>query len=1213
MSRLRCSAGAVAITLLAAVAAPVRAQTDVVPLARALVAAQAPAADDPDATVLALLDAALQQPRSPLAALLVAEAGRWIGSVQDAARVLQALDAASARAGDERRHGLLAQELAVLRWRLVRATAGDEAAGAFPTAGHATELLACGPFGDAGDAFTGVVFAPELRFPEPGAVLPGRGGLATTAVARRRADGRRIELAAPPLRRQGCWYGRWRVRATADADGFVEVEHDGDFQLFVDGVELLRSERWLRTAPARLFAGVRLPAGAHDVVVKTNTNGRAAVALRLVDAEGHALAGVAPLAAGEEAPAGERATRTAATFVTGEALLARAAAAADAEPAVRIAAVFGAARDGDGDLAIDLAEPLRAAPPDAPADALAWARVLRQLALPDEQRKAEARALEERAVAALPDTHHAARVTRSAHAEEQDKREDALRLLAAHPQPGPETFARRADVLRQLRFGGELPPLFDAWRAACPRDSRPWAQAAQDLQGSRASSVLLELRERSLALRPDQPAVAAAACRDAIALGRFDRARELAASAWPTFGDPPSFGRLRLLLDVATAQHDAHPLRDALAAVEAHPDCDAATLLDLAARHEGGGDAEAAKRCLQRALLLDAERPALRAWLARLNGQPSAIEQLERFRRDGRAAIAAFTATDREQRFSSTVLIDQQLLVVEPDGSWTAEVHALRRVNDQAGVEALGEGGGLGDADEVLLVRTIGPDGTESVPARIEGQYSFQRLAPGSFVEWRYRDHGEAPGARTLAIPEFLFGSGDEPCLVTELVVVLPTGRGELRTRGLAEPTSTAALLDGRTVHVHTRAAVDALPKARFLPPVTELLPIAQVGEDQPPFAALREHRVQSGRRTRVTAPLRTAAARATAGVDGARARAEAIWTFCQGIETGPADDALTALLRQKGNRFVLAVALLRAADFTVLPMACRDVRTLPGSADGLFADGDELGVPGALLVLPDGERLPLFVDAPRHWPLGRVPGARAGTVATVLATDGPEPFFLPGVPTSGRTIDVRGRATITGRDVVLRAAVELGDVEGFALAEQLRQLPENRRKLAARQIAQQVFQGQRVEDAVLGAMPPGGPARIEATLKCAPVQRDGERFVVPLPLPAARLAASFGDRAERALPWQIDADMEWTWAIELDPGPELRVVALPQPIAVREDPLTLTLDVTMRDGVVACRRHVRVGAAVRPAAVFGDWLRALAAADRADQATLELQPLAPK
>ncbi len=1192
------------LAALGLVLAAAPAQTDVEALAAALVAAQAPAADDPDAIARDLLAAAARAARSPIAALLVAEAARSVGELQDPAARLRELAAFDG----QRLHGLCAQELDGLRWRLQRAVQPPATIPSWPVQGHAEELLAVGPFGDGGDSFAGVPFAPEFVFPELGTSLVGAGGPAVPRLVRRNTESRSIQLAPPGRRGNGCHYGRWRVVAADPTEGFLELEHDGDSQVFVDGAEVLRVERWRGGQGRRSRVGIALTAGGHEIVVKTANADRSRVALRLIDAEGAPLAGVQPHRGADEFVRGAAATRTAATFVTGEAILARLAAEAGASDAVRIAAVLAAVRDGNREQAIDLAMAVHEAPPQAPLAALAFARVLRLVDLPDELRKAWARALEERVVPGLLTGHHEARVAQAQLHEEQDQREQALRLLAAHPTPGPRTFARRAELLRQLRFRAELVPLFAAWAAACPGDARPFAQWAQELAQAGANREAAAMRARSLALRPDQPTLARTVAADRIAAGDPVDAEALAA-AWPAFGGDAPLGRLRLHREWAFARGDSATAGTLADAIAEHADATAAILLDLAGDHASAGDDARVRTCLERCEALGETTPAVRSWLATVRGDALPIDEMASFRRDGDAAIAAFTPGERERGASTTVLIDQTILAVAADGSWTAEGHSLRRINDQAGVEAFREQQGLGRFAELLSLRTRAADGTDWVPSRVDGDYALTRLQPGAFVEWRWREHGDAPGASPFATEPFFFGSEQEPIAVAEYVVVLPSGRGELRTRGLPAPTRTATLDDGRTVHVHTRTDVPSLGKERHLPPLLDLLPVLAVGEDTPLQPTLREHRVELGKRTTSTAALRDAAAAAIAGIEEPGARAHAIWTFCQStIEDGPADDALQTLLRKKGNRFLLAVALWRAAGLEVLPMACQDARAeLGGGASSLFADAEAGQVPGVLLVLPDGRRLPAFLDAPRHWPLGDIPAARAGTVATVLHDDRSEPFPLRGATGASQHLEIRGTATIRGKEVVLTMTARIGDVQGFQIAEQLRQQKANIRTMAARQIAQQMFPGWRVDAAALAKDTPGQPIALEATLRRSGVQPDGERFVLALPLPATRFAAAFGDRAERTQPWHLAIDLLADTHIEFDPGEELRLAALPTSVWLAEEPLVFRQDV-QRDGERAViTRHVRLGAATRPAASFGDWLRALAAADRAEQQTLEL------
>lgn len=1192
-----------AIGLLAAL---LPAQADAEALAAALVRAQVPARDDPDARARDLLAAAAAAGRSPIAALLVAEAARGIGELQDLATVLADLEAFEGR----HLHGLCALEVATLRWRLQRTLTPFATPPRLPGAGHAERVLAIGPFGDGGSHFVGVPFPPEFDFPEAGRSLPGAGRPATARVARRGAASWRIDL-QPPHAVPGCCYGRWRVVAAAPTTGFLEVEHDGDLQVFVDGAEVLRVVRAHEGTPRRRCIGLDLPAGGHEVVVKTATAGHSSVSLRFVDAEGAPLAGVQPDDGDAFASGPLPATPAPGTFATGAAMLARLATAPDASADVRIAATLAAVREGSDAHAIDLAMALLAAPPDDPEQALAFARVLRLVPLPDEFRSARARALEEAALPSLLPAHHTARLVQAQLLEEQDQREQALLLLRAHPAPGPATFERQLELLRALRFGAEIVPALQAWVAACPRDARPYAAWAQELDQAGAYQQAAAMRSHSLALRPGQPGLWRARCQDLLHAGEPVDEAALAA-AWPGDDDPP-LGRLVLRRDWAIAGGDVAAARTLGDAIAAHPEADVRLLNRLAAFHVQHGDPGRAIDCLERCLPIAEDPRPVRTWLATLRGEALAIDQLAAFRRDGEAAIAAFAAGERERESSTTLLIDQHLLAIEADGSLTIERHEVRRVNDQSGVEAFREASNLGHAGEVLLVRTRSADGADWVPSLVDGDYAPQRLSPGAFVEWRWREYRPRAAAAPFAITPVLFGSDQEPCVLRECVVVLPTGRGELRTRDLGAPAAVATLDDGRAVHVYRRQDVPALPKERHLPPVSQLVPSLALGEDEVPYATLRAQRDELARRTRLSAPLREAAAALVAGIDDPGQRARAIWAHCQQtIEEGPVADALQTLLRRKGNRLLLAAALWRATGLAVLPLACRQARPELDQADGsLFADDAAVQFPGVLLELPDGSRLPVFADAPRYWPLGVVPAVRSGMPAVVVHDDRFEPLSLPAAPEAVRHLEIRGRASLRGQDLVLVASARIGDVQGYGLAEQLRQQKADVRALAARQIAQQLFPGFRVDAAALASDEPGQPLRLELTLRRPGAQAAGGRLVLPLPLPQSRLAAALGDRAERTQPWRLPIDLLTDIRIEFDPGADMRLAEVPPPTWIAEDPLEFQQDLRPQDGRLVIERRLRIGPAWRPAAAFGGWLRTLAAIDRAEQQTIELAPRA--
>lgn len=72
--------------------------------------------------------------------------------------------------------------------------------------------------------------------------------------------------------------------------------------------------------------------------------------------------------------------------------------------------------------------------------------------------------------------------------------------------------------------------------------------------------------------------------------------------------------------------------------------------------------------------------------------------------------------------------------------------------------------------------------------------------------------------------------------------------------------------------------------------------------------------------------------------------------------------------------------------------MACQPERSDLGDGDyETFATGDSYTLPGALVTLANGERVHLFLDAPRHWPLGAIPAGRASTNAFVVRESGLE------------------------------------------------------------------------------------------------------------------------------------------------------------------------------------------------------------------------------
>lgn len=1187
--------------------------SDVERCAAALVRHLAPAADDPDHIVRDLLDTAGQCAGSPLAEAALAAAVRRSSEVQDPAALRQQVAAAQARGGW---HGLAALRLRELAWVFTTAVDGPAAPDAWPGPypDHAREWLCVGPFGDDGDDTVGVVFGPELEFPLPDAELAGRTGPVRARVVQRKPSSRLVDFADPRHTAPGTYYGMVRFAVAADCTGHLELECRGSWQLFVDGTEVARAEPWRRAVPTRTYVPVRLPAGEHFAVLKTADNDLHTAGLRWLDALGQPLAGCTELPAGRATPPATRATAEGPAFATALQLLAEAAQQADAPPAVRLAALYQALRHNEGELALQFAQELEAAPPTEAAERLALAVAIADVDLPDELKTARARALAEGAVDRLLPQHHHARMAKARLLEQQDRREDALRLLADHPAPGPATFERRLALLRRLSFDAEIEPLLLAWRQACPRDPQPLDALAERAERAGQVRLGLEHRRAAAALHAGSGRYGGLLRRLAD-LGELAAARELLDRDAPRPLDasrPPTQARLQHELHLAWRARDAAAARTVVAALLAHGETDARIANYTALVCLQLELPDLAVLSWRHSLSLDPDQPRVERALAAHGGCATPGADFGMFQHDGTALRNSFTATDRDSTAPSTLLLDQRIVEVAQSGSVLVEVHQLHRINDQSGVDAFRTLSTSSEDDEVLLVRSVTSDGIESVPPKVEGEYAMARLAPGTFVELRYRTRVDAPGPEPLQIDRHLFRSDDAPLARSELVLILPPKhRGELRGRDLPAADHEVTLSGERTATVFTVTDQDRLPQERFTLATGALVPFAEFGEDAAPFGHLRRMRHAFWWRSKPLAPVRELAERLFAGKTDPAARLAAANEYVQReLEAGQGDSATEALLRKKGDRFLALAALLQAGDLEVAPFACRDHR--PEFDDGdpvVFASGDTLDTLGMRVQLPGG---PVFVfsDTPRHWPLGAVPANRSGSTALVLHDERTELVALPVGSVATNTTFGRGTATVVGNDLQLQLELEVGDVMGYGLAEQLRQQKQDVQKLAARQIAAQALSGWRVQQAELTSEPTG-PFRLRVRARRSAGQRDGEHLLLPLPLPPGKLVAGLGDRGERKLPFHLPADVYTEFTIRVEPGDAFEFAAVPEPVHVSLGGLRVDLQFHADGRAMVVRRSVQVQPTALAPRDFGDWLRALGRADRLDQLTLRCRPVA--
>ena len=1203
--------------LLAGLAAGQDREIDAV--AQALLDSHLPARDDPDARVAALIEVASAASASATSSLLIAEARRLISTLREPDRYVEMLS----RYLDTGPHGLGEYEAkaskAEVLWRSGR---HDDALAVRANDDYAATWLVIGPFGDGGDHYAGVVFPPEMRFPAAGAELSGRYGAIESRIVTRKARQRHIDPRPRDTAHTGCFYALHQVVADADTAGYAAVLCPGSFELFVNGERTATVDRYTARRPMLLRFGITLRKGHNHVMVKTTLNGYHDVGMRLHDAAGRRLPGVreydgVPAVRPPAVPATDHATPG--PFPDGVQLLARSATAAEGERRQRLilAAALTAIRTGNQDLGLELLQELDRDPPEDGLLAIANAELLmRATALPLEIRQGRARRLLEANAEALADHHHVA-LLRVGFLADQDKREDAVRVLQARVDAdtaGPETFDRLNRLLVDLEFEAEARRNRARWREVVPNDPRPlMAAAAERAKGGDTRGALTMLTDALAGLTIDT--VRRRALELARGLGEAELALRLLDELHLEDPDSPQALEDRAVTLRTLGEATKAAALDTQLAV--HADANASQIRRAGVQLLRSGRTAEADTAFSRSLDLDADQHDLRRLRTRLRGEDD-YGELAQFRRDGDAIIAVYEPTEREQGATSTLLLDQLIVLVLEDGSTVEETHLIRRINDLAGVERYQTAEAAAAADELILLRTIGTDGRSYVPQQVAGTFGMPRLEPAAFIEEIHRSYKNSPGAAPWEGPEFHFRSASEPYIASELVLILPPRHpGEIRTRNYPDAAEVVDLPGGWKAHVFRQTDVDLLPTERRAPPEADVVPVVTFGEDRDVDAAARGFAADALGRAYVTPVVEAATAEVIAGCAGDLAKLEAIHRFVHetiATDRGTPDPTAT-LMRRRGPRFFLEVAMLQIAGVPFRHAAVAAVREeLRTGASPFFLGSERYEVPSARVEPRDAEPLWLFAGTPRHAPLGLVPGNRMGAPALLLQAPGAEHTRLPG----GRPetqLGARVLATVTlGQEGggTMEADALLRGQGGLAAAEEVRNLEGNVQKVVARQIAGQIFEGWTLSEVSLTNLDHNGePLGVRAVLtRGRALEPAGEVSLLGLPMGKSQFLARLGDREERVLPLRLTEMASSSWEITVDPGDHYRFLEVPETIRLRHMLMEFALTYRLDGGRMVIRREVVQRPGVIPPSQFGEWRGLLRRLDLAEETNLRLMKI---
>ncbi|GIW71660.1 MAG: hypothetical protein KatS3mg102_1202 [Planctomycetota bacterium] len=1135
----------------------------------------------------------------------------------------------------------------------LRAEAGDwqGAAAVQQQRGVVRHWLLAGPFGLSGQGAHRRPFAPEQLLAQPAALaaaepLPPGGGPPRPP---RRWRAFRVPAAESVLRfghrvqpARGVVYALAQLRAAPGAQAWVSAGSSGSYKVWWNGERIADVDRGAGYAPEEVRFPVRFGEGWQRVLIKC---GGGEVSLRLLAADG---SGPPPefevLASEQIAPSGQA--------ELGVPLPAVADPGAEAVPPLERAARGWLLAEA-GVVPAGLAA-LQAAAQQLPASAhlqMHLARLYERAPhYPRERARNEARRHWRRALQLDPDLVPA-RLWQARALDEDGKPVEAFRALhALGAQAGlGQAHAAAAAIARREGWEQQAREELLAWAALAPGDPEPLLELAE-----------LE-RELGAAQREEQLLRAAAAL-DATRLEAEERLAELAIARGAAAQavaiqqrllarTPDDPWRLRQLADALLAAGE--PERAAALLVEAaeHAGGDALAFeaagrlwlerwAELSAGPDGslrwpplpappgasggagsGGTAPAAgeggpaaaraalgegERALQRALALAPHRYELRRLLAELGAGTDPDEELRALWIPFEQVLGAAPPPERWPDAHSVALLDHMITRLYPDASRVDTVHQIFRIQDAKGVERHHT---LQVPGEVLVLRTVAPEGNSYEPVRVAGspEVLMPKLAPGAVIELAYRVVHPAPpvqldtGRFYLSDPEL-----EEPFALSRWDVIAPAELAlERMERNLPTPAAVQVRGDG-TVHLRWEQRLSERVRPEpLMPPPDEIVPWVRLLSPLELEDVAEVYAERLAGLARPNPELEAAARAAIAGREGALAQAQALYELvCERVRRpGPDWEASRVWAEGAGARLPLLLALCRAAG---LPAHLAVTGPNPALVPPLdwTPPRPELFEAGLLVYLPLGEDSGVWVaDAGRLAAFGTVPLQLAGATALVLQPDGAVLRVVPPLGPEAVRVETELEVRLVGTDAEFALSTVLHGVQGYALKERVAMSPEPMLRGFVETQAAQLFHGARLQEFDFpGLQARGEPFRLRYRAR-APraVSELGGAPAVASGLVPLRLVRTFGGVSERRQPLALRLVQMQRDRVRIVLEPGWALARAPEPLLVRTAIGSYTLRVSAGRDEVQLERVVIIEPAVLSPAEVGPLLEQLRRIEEAE------------
>ena len=1212
---MKTSALALAAALLLSPAAPALAGDADVPTT--LFGSEAEARGDFDAWLDELLDAVATAPDSPYAGLALDKIRAMTDFAADPSRIekkLQPVLDRGMRDGDAR------EAIADVLATRARARGEFEGATAFGSnEGYVTRFAVIGPFAWSSAALVHRKFAPESSTIDPRAALEGARGPVRWLPMPQQGDSPWVSP-YDQLRQDGAGvtYAMARLRSGSARTVAVKMWCNDSFAISMNGREAVVADRFRDRVPSPVWTVVRLEPGWNRLLVKTT--GRTSFALKLTDpATGEAVRDIeagdplmmdAAPAPGPEPDASTRRT---------PAERARIAAEGRGAPILLAAAAQLLEKEGRPWEAYESFEAAAAAatalPPVAQANVLAaYGRFLSDFAeLPPVQRKLRAKESYAAALKAVP-KHHSATLRLALYENEDDHPDRAVSQLQAYAAENPTAMVWMtiAEIAKARTWEREAIAAAETALELAPNHTGAirFLAAYDSTYGNQERHAAR--MERLLAIDAADGSALDALVSSLRARGKDDAAlaqlHELSAR-WQA-----SIGYRRQIALILRSTGDLDGSLAAWRELEHLVPQEEEYARQIGEILELKGDTNGALKAYNRSLALQGFQPSLRRVVTRLRAEK---EDFAKRWEPNIEQILSELPSDAELKAKypkavAVTVMDHSVARVNEDGSSTSIVHMAYKLLNEKGVQKYGDIPNNGD---LLSIRTILPDGTETKPTGLRGRsYNMEGLVPGSIIVHRYQVH-QRRGSKGYDGGQFFFQDYDfrqqpNPVLLSRFVVIAEEGSVPTWEKRNYAGVPEVIEFDGQVATIWERTDMPRIEWEQGMPEKEEIVPYVDYSPD-PDMDDANWELLNSRDETRTSPILRAALDRATSADKGDAAKLRDLYTFVNSEITGDfgmGGSPASILLEKAGDRGQLFEALVREAGIPY-----RMGRAMPWrgeSRDLTRPTSAVFNAPFLWLEPRDGEPHAFFMGS-RHTPYGLVPEAFRGSDAFLCSDEGGEIIRLPeGGIDVGNGAHLRVALGEQPGDTRISGDVTYRSGGGYRFKRQLEEMPQDdRRKFAEGQLSQ-YFTSPTLESYELPGLDVRGKplvVRLEGTMPQY-LSPQGDRFVASLGLPASDMTSSYVHRPERVYDLILDVRDDAVDTYEIDLGESFEIVTMPQDHLAVQELGTYSLTFRRSGKVVRVRRERHLRPARYTPEQFAGFVAWCKAIDDAEQAKIEFR-----